>query len=151
MAGVTNRGKYKLLGWAFRNETEPTTFYLALSATAPTADTNTMDDLTECAAGNGYTAGGAACARNSTDFDTWTEDDTNDRSLVQIKDFTLATASGGSIPISGTAPRYIVLTDDHGTVASREVYLYWDMGSAVTIPSGVSLIAQDLEARINES
>lgn len=145
-SGVTNKGKYKMLGIWTRNETEPTNFYLALcKTTAPTADTNTMGDLTEVTAANGYSSGGVSVDRNSTDFDTWTEDDTNDRGLVQMKDFTLVTASGGTVPDI----RYIVMTDDNATVASREVYLWWDTGVDITVPNGVALIAQNLEIRVN--
>ena len=68
---VTNRGKFLLLQEFFRNPTEFTTLYIALitSAVAPTVDTNTFSELTEIAAGNGYTAGGISLSRNSTDFD----------------------------------------------------------------------------------
>jgi hypothetical protein len=136
---------------AFRNGTEPTTFYVALvtSATAPTADTNTLGDLTQIAAGNGYTSGGIAVARNSTDFDTLTEDDTNDRGDLQIKDLTW-TASGGSIPGSGNGARYAVLTDDNGTVNSREVYAYWDLTSDRSVSTGQTLTLQNLEIRLSE-
>ena len=150
MAGWTNKGKYKVLGWALRGETLEASFYLALTSDAPVADTNTLSDLTEITAGNGYTEGGQAVALDSTDFDTWTEDDTNDRGLVQLKDFSW-TANGGSIPSADTAPRYVVLLDDHATPGSREVYHYWDMGAAITTVDGTSLILQDLEIRINES
>jgi hypothetical protein len=136
---------------AFRNGTEPTTFYVALvtSATAPTADTNTLGDLTQIAAGNGYTSGGIAVARNSTDFDTLTEDDTNDRGDLQIKDLTW-TASGGSIPGSGNGARYAVLTDDNATVNSREVYAYWDLTSDRSVSTGQTLTLQNLEIRLSE-
>jgi hypothetical protein len=136
---------------AFRNGTEPTTFYVALvtSAAAPTADTNTLGDLTQIAAGNGYTSGGIAVARNTTDFDTLTEDDTNDRGDLQIKDLTW-TASGGSIPGSGNGARYAVLTDDNGTVNSREVYAYWDLTSDRSVSTGQTLTLQNLEIRLSE-
>jgi hypothetical protein len=136
---------------AFRNGTEPTTFYVALvtSAAAPTADTNTLGDLTQIAAGNGYTSGGIAVARNSTDFDTLTEDDTNDRGDLQIKDLTW-TASGGSIPGSGNGARYAVLTDDNATVNSREVYAYWDLTSDRSVSTGQTLTLQNLEIRLSE-
>lgn len=75
MSGITNRGKYWLLDQVFRNATEVTSLYAALvtSAVAPTVNTNTFSELTEIAAGNGYTAGGIALTRNSTDFDALTE------------------------------------------------------------------------------
>lgn len=50
-SGWTNKGKYKLLGWGFRAETAPTEYKMALvtNAVAPTADTNTLSELTEMA------------------------------------------------------------------------------------------------------
>lgn len=152
MAGWTNKGKYKVLGWALRQETIETNFYIALvtSATAPDADTNTLSDLTEIAAGNGYTTGGYQLDPNSTDFDTWTEDDTNDLGSVKIKDVTW-TASGGAIPDSGDGARYAVMTDDDGTVADREVYHYWDLGADRSLTDGDILTLRDLEIRITES
>ena len=152
MAGWSNKGKYKVLGWSFRGETIPTNFYVALvtSATAPDADTNTMGDLTEISAGNGYTSGGYQLSKNSTDWDVWTEDDTNDRGLIQIKDITWS-ASGGPIPDSGSGARYSVLTDDNGTVANREIYAHWDLSSDRSVSDGQDLTLQDCELRINES
>lgn len=152
MAGWTNKGKYKVLGWAFRGETIPTNFYLALftSATAPTADTNAVSELTEIAAGNGYTSGGISISKNSTDFDVWTEDDTNDRGLIQLKDM-VWTASGGAIPGSGNGARYAALTDDNVTVGSREIYAYFDLSSDRSVSDTQTLTLQDVEIRINES
>lgn len=152
MAGVTNKGKAHFLNVDLRNATEPTNFYVALvtSATAPGPDTNTMSDLTEIAAGNGYTAGGYQLDRNSTDFDVFTEDDVNDRALMQIKDV-VWTASGGPIPASGSDARYAVLTDDNATLADREVLVYWDLGGDYGVSAGQTLTLQDLEVRASES
>jgi hypothetical protein len=152
MAGWTNKGKYRALELVFRNGTEPTAFYVALvtSAVAPTQDTNTLGQLTEIAAGNGYTSGGISVARDATDFDVLTENDTDDRGLIQIKDL-VWTASGGSLPGSGSGARYAVLTDDNGTVGSREVWHYWDLSSDRTVSSGQTLTLVDCEMRINES
>lgn len=152
MAGWTNKLKYKLLGWVFRTETQPTNFYLALvtSATAPTQDINTLSELTEITAGNGYTSGGYQLAKNATDWDVWTEDDTNDRGLIQIKDITWS-ASGGPIPSAGGGARYAVLTDDNGTVGSREVYAYFDLTSDRSVSDGQDLTLQNCELRINET
>lgn len=152
MAGWTNRGKYNFLNWIYRAGTIPTNFYIILytSATAPTADTNTNADHTEINAGNGYTAGGFQLSKNATDFDVLTEDDTNDRALIQVKDVTWS-ASGGAIPGSGSGARYAALTDDDGTQANREVIHYWDLSSDRTVSDGQDLTLQDLEIRINES
>ncbi len=152
MAGWTNKLKAKVLDWVFRGTALPTNFYVALvtSATAPTQDINTLGELTEIAAGNGYTTGGISLSKNTTDFDVNTEDDAADRGLVQIKDL-VWTASGGPIPASGGGARYAVLTDDNGTIGSREVYGYWDLTSDRTVSNTQTLTLQDCELRINEA
>lgn len=150
--GWTNRGKYEALNWVFRGATIPTNFYIALvtSATAPTCDTDTLGQLTEIAAGNGYTSGGYQLTPNSTDFDVINEDDTNDLAKIQIKDV-VWTASGGGIPDSGSGARYAVLTDDNATVGSRKVLAYWDLTSDRSVSDGQSLTLQDCEIRLTES
>jgi hypothetical protein len=151
---VTNKGKARELNGFYRAQNIPTQFYLALvtAAAAPTVDTNTWSDISanEIAAGNGYTAGGQAVARNTTDWDVLTEDDTNDRGLVQMKDFSW-TASGGPIPASGSGARYAVLMDDNGTAGSREVLIVFDLGSDRTVSSGQTLTLQNMERRSNNS
>lgn len=148
-SGMTNRGKKLLLDYVFRATALPANFYVALvtSATAPTADTNTLSELTEIAAGNGYTAGGITLTKNSTDFDVLTEDDTGDKALIQIKDL-VWTASGGAIPASGSGARYAVLTDYNATLGSRQVLAWWDLTSDRTVSSGQPLTLQDCELDI---
>lgn len=152
MTGFTNKGKFWLLNQALRNVTEPTNLYIALvtSATAPTADTNTLSQLTEIAAGNGYTSGGFQLTRDSTDFDVMTEDDTADSAYAEIKDITF-TASGGNLPVSGNGARYAVLTDDNGTVGSREVYFYWDLSADRTVSNGQTLTIAGMRITIQEA
>lgn len=152
MAGMTNRGKYLILDWVFRGATLPTNMYVALvtSATAPDPDINTLSQLTEIAAGNGYTAGGYQLSLNSTDFDVLTEDDENDRGDIQVKDITWS-ASGGNIPASGNGARYAVLTDDNATIGDREILGYWDLVSDRTVSDGQDLTLEDLELRLQES
>lgn len=151
MAGWTNKFKYRLLGYLFRNQTRPTNLYafLITSAVAPTADTNTKSELTEIATGNGYTAGGISLTPNATDFDVWTEDDTNDIAYVQIKDL-VWTASGGNLPASGNGARYAVLTDDNATPASREVFTFWSLVSDRTVSDTQTLTLQNAEVRLTE-
>lgn len=152
MAGFTNRGKRLIMEGYFRGGTIPTQFYLALatSAVAPTVDTNTFGELTEIAAGNGYTSGGQAVARNSTDFDTSTENDTTDLHELQLRNFTW-TATGGNLPASGNGARYAVLLDDNVTVSSRQVICWFDLGADRTVSDTQDLIAVDLTMRAVES
>lgn len=151
MAGWTNRGKKLVLDGYFRRQNLVTNHYVALvtAATAPTADTNLLSDLTEVAAGNGYTAGGYSLTPNTTDFDTITEDDTNDLAKILLKDVSW-TASGGSIPISGSVPRYAVLLTDEATAANRQVICWWDLGTVTSKSSGQTLTLADLEADLLE-
>jgi hypothetical protein len=147
--GWTNKGKAHVLGIVFRNVAEKTNYYVALvtDATTPVADINTLSQLTEIAAGNGYTTGGFQLTPGATDFDTLTEDDSGDKGLVQLKDVAW-TASGGTIPGSGSGARYAVLIDDNATVGSREVYAWWDLSSARTVSSGQTMTLQDCELSI---
>lgn len=153
MAGFTNRGKFLILQGVFRNTGLPTNFFIALvtSATAPTPDINTLSELTEIAAGNGYTAGGISLTKNATDFDVLTEDDagTNDRAFVQVKDV-IWTAATGSLPASGNGARYAVLLDDNATVGSRQVLAYWDLTSDRVVSVGQTLTLQNCELRLTE-
>lgn len=152
MAGWTNKGKMSILDAYFRNNGAPTNFYVALvtSATAPTQDTDTLGQMTEITAGNGYVTGGYSLTPGATDFDVLNEDDTNDRGDIQVKDV-VWNASGGPIPSAGNGARYAVLTDDNGTVGSREVYAYWDLTSDRSVSDGQSLTLQNLELRLTET
>jgi hypothetical protein len=149
MPGFTNRGKYNMLVQRFRGVPLPTNFNLALvtSAVAPTADINTFGQLTEIADGNGYVAGGELLNRNTTDFDVATEDDTNDRALVQLRDV-VWTAATGNLPSSGAGARWAVLTDANATLANREVEQYFDLLSDRTISDTQTLTLQDCEIRL---
>lgn len=152
MAGWTNKGKANMLAATYRAVALPTNFFigLATSAVAPIADTNTFGQLTEIAAGNGYTSGGISLTKGATDFDVLTEDDGNDRGLVQLKDI-IWTAASGPIPASGDGARYAVLMDDNGTVGSREIWHFWDLVSDRTVSDTQTLTLQDCEIRINET
>jgi hypothetical protein len=132
MPGWTNRGKYNQLGQYYRGETKPTNLYgfLATSAAAPTADTNLKSELTEIAAGHGYTV--------------------NDRALVMLKDISWI-ASGGPIPASGGGARWFNLTDDNATPANRNVYHYFDLTSDRSVVDGQTLTLQNCELRLTES
>lgn len=152
MAGWTNRLKNNMLAWSFRGVTLPSNYYVALftSDIVPTADTILKSSLTEITAGNGYTTGGIMLNKNSTDFDVLTEDTTNDRALVQIKDI-IWTATGGTIPLSGNGARYACLTDDNATQGNREILSYWDLSYDRSLSNSQRLNLRDLEIRINEA
>jgi len=148
-SGVTNRGKFMLLGWAFVDLTIPTNFYMGLAddTTAPDVDDNAWVDLTQVPDTQGYTDGGYSLSPGATDWDVHTEDDGGDKGLVQIKDV-VWTASGGTLPASGDGARWAVLTDDDGTMADREIYIWWDLVSNRQVSDGQTLTLQDCEVDI---
>lgn len=149
---ITNKGKLRFLQMACKNTGTPTTtFKAALVTTTPTVDTNTLSDLTEVAAGNGYTSGGINLERSTTGFPNAddSEDDTNDRASVVAKDLVF-TASGGTLPASGNPATYVVMTDDNATVANREVLAYWSLGGNRQVTDGNSITIQDATLRLTE-
>ena len=151
MPGWTNRGKYACLGlWARAIAPVTSVFKLMLMKSTPTADTNLVSDMTEIAVGNGYATGGQSVNRNATDFDVYTEDDTNDWALVQLKDFAW-TASGGPIPSDSNGATYAIVTDDNATVGSRNVYHYGSLGGARVVSDTQTLTLQNFEFRLAEA
>ncbi len=148
-SGVTNKGAVHLAS-KLRNATNKTNYYVALctSAFTPTVDTNTLSQLTEIAAGNGYTAGGFLLTPGVTDFDVLTEDDALELGFIQIKDV-VWTAAGGTLPSSGSGARWAVFIDDNVTVGSREVYAWWDLTSDRSVSSGQTLTLQDLQITLD--
>ncbi len=149
--GWTNTLKAAVLGHFFRGSGAPTSFYVALctAATEPTADTETLSELTEIAAGNGYVSGGMAIARDSDDFDTLTQDDNGDQAMIYLKNLVWS-ASGGPIPASGDGARYAVLTDANATVGSRIVYHWWDLAENRSVADGNNLTLVDAGIKIGE-
>jgi hypothetical protein len=96
-----------------------------LSNTAPVATNSVKADLTEIAAGNGYSAGGTTIGSSATANSSGTE--TLSGSNVVF------TASGGSIgPF-----RYVVAYDDTPSGTPTDPLIgWWDYGSAITLASG---------------
>jgi hypothetical protein len=87
---------------------------------APVATNSVKADLTEIAAGNGYTAGGNTGAVTS-----WGQ--SSGTAKLVLADPATWTASGGSIgPF-----RYVVLYNDSS--ASDSLIGWWDYGSGVTL------------------
>jgi|SRR6185312_8967478 len=99
------------------------TFKVLLTNTAPTASSAVKADITEIAAGNGYTAGGASLTLTS-----------SSQSGGTYK--YIATAGSPTWTSSGAFAtfRYVVLYNS--TAASGNLVGYWDFGSAVTLASG---------------
>jgi len=156
MAGATNKGKYRILEAMARAASFPATFRLALVKSTPNPDTNTLGDLTEIATGPGgasdpYNSGGKTVNRDATDFDTLTEDDTNDKAFVQLKDFSWnAAGSGGTIPSDGAGATYAVITDANATVGSREVWFYASLGGAKVSATNGTFTIQNFEIALTE-
>lgn len=99
-----------------------------LTNTAPTNALTVKADITEIAAGNGYTAGGVALPITSSA-------QTGGTYKLVVGDATI-TAAGGSIgPF-----RYAVLYNDTPTAAPIDPLIGWfDYGSAITLAAGESL------------
>ena len=94
-----------------------------LTLTAPVATNTVKADLTEIAAGNGYTAGGTDAQA------TWAET-TGTATLTGTK--IVWTASGGSM----AAFRYVTLYNDTQTSPADALILWWDYGSSLTLLTG---------------
>lgn len=97
---------------------------VALTNTAPVATHTVLTDITEIAAGNGYTAGGTATTP------TLSEAPAGTAKLVCTD--VVFTASGGSI----AQFRYAVLYNDTATTPLDALIANWDYGSAVDLADG---------------
>ena len=128
--GWTNKGKMRAWEAFFRDGVQCRAVLLTdaldLSDPAVLADINTMSQLTEIPAGNGYSAGGILLTRNSTDFPTVTEDDSQNLAKVTMRDLSWP-ASGGPIPVSGTGAAFLACVDNNVTPGSREALFVLDI------------------------
>lgn len=96
------------------------TFKVMLTNTAPAASNQVKTDITEIAAGFGYTAGGP-----TTTITTSTSAGVAQATASNVT----VTAAGGSIgPF-----RYAVLYNDTQTTPSKPLVGWWDYGSAITL------------------
>jgi len=103
------------------------TLKVMLTNTAPVAANSVRANLTEIAAGNGYTAGGTAASVTSSA-------QTSGTYKLVLGDVVI-TASGGSIgPF-----RYAVLYNDTPTSPADPLIGWWDYGSALTLANGESI------------
>jgi len=103
------------------------TLKVMLTNTAPVATNSVKADLTEIAAGSGYTAGGTTAAISSSS-------QTSGTYKLVLADVVF-TASGGSIgPF-----RYAVLYNDTPTAPADPLIGWWDYGSSITLLNGETL------------
>lgn len=98
------------------------TFKVALTNTAPVATNTVLADITQIAAGNGYTTGG-----NTT---TITVSETGGTTTVQGTEVVF-TATGAM-----AAFRYAVLYNDTATSPADALIGWFDYGSALSLTSG---------------
>ena len=134
-SGVTDRGRAKLLNYAFDGTTAPTTFYYALctDATTPTVATNLFSDLTEIATGNGYAQFGNSMASDTAFTVTEVDGTPGAKVVLSNQEFT---GSGGTLPSSGSA-RWAVLLDTNAT--SANVLAWFDLSANTSVSDGQTL------------
>ena len=101
------------------------TLKIMLTLVAPAASNSVKGDLTEIAAGNGYTAGGSAV--------TITSSAQTGGTYKLVGDDVVFTASGGAIADF----RYAILYND--TEASDALIGWWDNGATVSLGDGDSV------------
>jgi flagellar capping protein FliD len=99
------------------------TLKVMLTNTAPVATNAVKVDITELAAGNGYTAGGNTAAVSASS-------QTSGTYKLVLADPATWTAAGGTIgPF-----RYAVLYND--TASNDELIAWWDYGASLTLNAG---------------
>jgi hypothetical protein len=142
---VTRRGRYRTAQWISGRAALPANYFVALvtDAVVPADGTVTFGELTEIAAGNGYTSGGMSISLNSTDFDEESETPT----WVRMRNL-VWTATGGPLPASGDPAVYAVVLLPNATVADREVFSVhgpFDPGLAVSEDQPLTLTDLQLD------
>jgi hypothetical protein len=100
------------------------TLKILLTNVAPVAGNSVKADLTEIAAGNGYSAGGTAVVITASSQTAGT--------YKLVGNDVVFTASGGSMATF----RYAVLYNDTPTAPADPLIGWWDYGSAVTLAVG---------------
>lgn len=150
MTGVTNRGKRRLLEWPLNATTLPTNFFAALFTAnfTPIATTSIRSALQEVVAGNGYTAGGIALAKNVTDFPGITQDDTNNLSKILVRNLTW-TAIGGDLPANDVGARWMGLCS--GAAGVDDVIAFWDLGASRVVTNTQQLQVNSAEIDITDA
>jgi len=101
------------------------TLKVALTNTQPTAAAGVFGDITEVAAGNGYTAGGNVTT-------TVSSSQTDGTYRLVLQDPATWTAAGGVVgPF-----QWAILYND--TAANKDLVGYWNYGAPVTLADGES-------------
>ena len=95
-------------------------FKIMLTNTAPALGNTAKANITEIAAGNGYTAGGAATVV--------TKSPSAGVETLIATDVTWTAATGAMATF-----RYLVLYNDTQTTPAKPLICYWDYGSAVSL------------------
>jgi len=106
------------------------TLKVALSNTAPSASNAVLGDVTEIAAGNGYSAGGAAAA-----FVSGAQSGGTYKLVLSNVTFT---ASGGAIATF----RYAILYNSTPTSPLKPLVGWYDYGTTLSITNGNSFQVQ---------
>lgn len=101
------------------------TYKVALTDTLPVNTNTVLANITQIAAGNGYTTGGTAT--------TITESETSGTTTIQGTQVVF-TAAGGAI----AQFRYYVLYNDTQTSPADALVAWWDHGSEVNLADGES-------------
>lgn len=102
---------------------------IMLTNTLPVAANAIKSDITDIAAGNGYTAGGVAVT-----VTTYSQTAGTGKLVASLDD--TITASGGSIgPF-----RYAVLYNDTPTSPLKPLIGWWDYGASITLLAGEPLL-----------
>lgn len=104
-------------------------FKIMLTNIAPVATNQIKADITEIAAGNGYTAGGTAT--------TITESTTSGVAKV-VGSNVVFTAAAGPIPPTGTF-QYAVLYNDTTSSPAKPLIAWWDYGTGITLANTETL------------
>ncbi len=143
------RGLKLMLAQFFQNDTEQTNFYLAFSTAAhtPDKDDSTFAAVTEVATGNGYSTGGISLSRNTTDWINLTQDDTNNRATIQLKNLSF-TPSGGPFPNGVDGARWAHIITDEGTIASRQLIASLDLLIPIFVSDGQALTISSTTLRL---
>lgn len=139
----TNKGLGKLLTNTFDAGTVPTNFYAycVTSSSTPTVDDDTWS---EHLANESTNYDGEQTLAGGTGFGTISVDDANNRADLTVNNIVF-TATADSL-----VARWVIITDDNGTEANREIYAVLDLGSERTVGNGQTLTVSGTTLRLSQ-